>query len=219
MKDILVMFTLVLLAVFAFCVGFCYAEGMWSNAIRLICLVLAGVMAVNYFEPTAKSLEALAPSYTFAMDFLAFWLVFVMAFVLLQGASNVLSRVRVRFLKIADRIGSGVFSVLIGWIMVCIVTTSMHLAPFGREPLGGSFRVESSAKGGLAPDYLWLGFVQKLSRGAYCRSASEQEWKQEKYVFDPKGEFMLKYATRRSKLEAHMARPETRSIRIDPTKS
>ncbi len=212
------MFTLILLAVFAFCVGFCYAEGMWSNALRLICAVLAGIMAVNYFEPTAKALENLAPSYTFAMDFLAFWLVFVMVFLLLQGAGMGLSRVRVRFLKIADRIGSGILSVLIGWVMVCLVTTSMHLAPFPRDALGGSFRVESSPKGGLAPDYMWLGFVQKLSQGAYCRSATEQEWKQEKYVFDPKGEFMLKYATRRSQLEAHMARPGTRSIRIDPTR-
>ncbi len=65
---------------------------------------------------------------------------------------------------------------------------------------------------GLAPDRKWLAFVQKASRGTFARGATEQELRDEKYVFDPQGEFMPKYATRRAKLESQLS--VTGSLRV-----
>ena len=47
-----------------------------------------------------------------------------------------------------------------------------------------------------SPDRLWLGFMQKMSMGSFARSAPANQ--PEAHVFDPKGEFMVKYATRRT---------------------
>ena len=58
------------------CVAMCYAEGMWSNAIRLINVVTAGLLAVNFFEPLARWLDGMQPSYTYLWDYLSLWALF-----------------------------------------------------------------------------------------------------------------------------------------------
>ena len=55
----------------------CYAEGMWSNAVRLINIVTAGLVAMNFFEPLARWLTDWQPSYTYLWDFLSLWGLFV----------------------------------------------------------------------------------------------------------------------------------------------
>ena len=34
-------------------VAACFGEGMWSNAVRLVNVVTAGLLATNFFEPVA----------------------------------------------------------------------------------------------------------------------------------------------------------------------
>ncbi len=216
--------------ILAACVGFLFADGMWSNAVRLINVVTAALLATNFFEPTARWLESQFPSFTFAWDFLALWGLFVLFMVVFRVLTDFASRVKVRFLKIADQIGSGLFAAWIGWVMICFTMFSLHLAPLAREPFGGGFQPEKRMILGFAPDRLWLGFVQKVSRGQFCRGLSQQEAKQKTYgvrdddaaweenlaVFDRNSELMLKYATRRAKIEGHLAKEATRSLRIDP---
>ena len=78
------------------------------------------------------------------------------------------SKVKVRFLKIADQIGSGVFALLIGWVMVCFTMMTLHTAPLAKTFLFGGFNSspDQSMFLGLAPDRKWLGFMQYESRGA-----------------------------------------------------
>ena len=68
--------TLLMLVILFACVATLYAEGMWSNAIRLINVVTAALLATNFFEPLARWLEDMGPSYTYVCDFLALWVLF-----------------------------------------------------------------------------------------------------------------------------------------------
>jgi hypothetical protein len=124
--------------------------------------------------------------------------------------------VKVRFLKLVEQIGSAFFAACIGWVLVCFTAMSMHTAPLAREFMFGGFKPEDRAASSWSPELYWLGFVQYCSLGPFCRTATEAESKADKYVFDPRGEFMPKYATRRARLEAHMEKPATRSLRVDP---
>jgi hypothetical protein len=133
---------------------------------------------------------------------------------ILRMATDSLSKVKVRFMKIAERIGSVVFAILVGWVMVCFTTMSMHTAPLARNFLFEGFVPEEEGKFlGMATDQQWLGFMQKMSRGAFSRSGTEGELKSEKYVFDSRDEFMRKYATRRDSLEVHLK--STGKIRVN----
>ena len=198
-----------MIVIFLACVATAYADGMWSNAIRLINVVTAALLAMNFFEPAARWLDDWQPSYTYVWDFLALWGLFAVFLAISRELTDRISRVNVRFLKIADKIGSGFFSCWIGWVMVCFTMMTLHTAPLSRTFLFDGFHAEDRMFAGFAPDRQWLGFTQKQSMGAFCRSATEAEWKQEKFVFDPHGQFMPKYATRRANIQANIAQNDT----------
>jgi hypothetical protein len=200
---------LMVVIIFA-CVATSYAEGMWSNAIKLINIITASLLAVNFFEPVAKLLDDWQPTYTYVWDFLSLWGVFGLSLLVLRTLTDHISHVQVRFLKVADRIGSGVFSVWIGWVMVCFTMMTLHTAPLSRTFLFEGFKPEDRMIMSLAPDRQWLGFVQKMSMDTFCRTAPLED--KEKYFFDPYGEFMPKYATRRANVESNITTKQTLRI-------
>jgi hypothetical protein len=203
--------TLLMLLVLFACVATLYADGLWSNAIRLINVITAALLAMNFFEPLADRLQKWQPSYTYVWDFVSLWLLFAIISVILRVLTDFLSRVKVRFLKIVDRIGSGLLSLWIGWVMVCFTLTTLHTAPLPRNFLGNTngFKAEERMVMGFAPDRQWLGFTQRMSRGPYARSSGG-----EKTTFDSEGSFMPKYASRRNDLERHVK--STHKIRVQP---
>ena len=197
---------LLMIAILFACAAMLYNDGMWSNSIRLINTIMAGLLAMNFFEPVADWLEGQAPAYTYFWDFIALWGLFIIFSLIFRLITDRLSQVKVKFLKIADQIGSGVLALWVGWVMVCFTLMSLNTAPLARNCLGGSFssKTEDRMFLGFAPDRQWLGFTQKMSQEAYARSASDAEWKAEKTIFDPRGEFLPKYATRRANLESNV---------------
>ncbi|MCE5303203.1 MAG: CvpA family protein [Planctomycetaceae bacterium] len=201
--------TLLMLVIVFACVAMLYTEGMWSNAISLINVVTAALLATNFFEPLARWLDSSSPSLTYAWDFLALWGLFAVFMALLRAATDQLSKVKVRFLTVADRIGSVFFAMWIGWVLVCFTMMTLHTAPLSRNFLFGGFTPEQSMVLGLAPDRQWLGFVQKESMGVYARSATPEQWQQEKFIFDPKADFMPNYTARRVQVEQNVARNDS----------
>ncbi len=198
---------LMLLIMFAV-VATSYNEGMWSNAIKLINVVTAALLATNYFEPLARWLDGWQPTYTYLWDFLSLWLLFSLFMLIFRLLTDTLSRVKVRFLKIADRIGSGILSVWIGWVMICFTLMTLHTAPLSKNFLFEGFKTGTEERMflGLAPDRCWLGFVQQMSQKAFARSTPK--------VFDPNADFMPKYATRRANLEEHIAKTNALRVRL-----
>jgi uncharacterized membrane protein required for colicin V production len=200
---------LLLLVIFAACVGFGYRNGLWSNAIRLVNVITAALLATNFFEPVADWLQGLAGSYQYFMDLVALWGLFVVFLGGMSLLTDFASRVKVRFATVVDRVGAAFFSAWVGWVMIGFTLATLHTAPLPREFLFHNFQAEQRMFFGLAPDRQWLAFVQKMSRGPLCRSATADQWRREATVFDPAGEFMIKYATRRTVLEEHAAKTGT----------
>ncbi len=218
------MLTLLLIVIFFVCFGFLLREGIWCNTIRLINVVAAALIATNSFESVAILLDSSGDwfaSFTYAWDFLALWGAFALYMAVLRGATDYVSKVKVRFRKIHDQIGSAVLAACIGWTMVCFTTMSLHTAPLSRNFMRGSFQPEKRMFLGLAPDRKWLAFVQGLSRKSFSSKATAEAireqpaWTEDQTrTFDPLSEFMPKYATRRTLLENHMNEPGTTSMRI-----
>ena len=197
------------------CVASLYPEGLWGNAIRLVNVVFAALLAVNFWEPLARYAEGIAPTFTYFWDFLCLWGLFGLFMILFRVPTQLLSRVKVRFLKIADRIGCAMLTLWIGWVMVGFTMFTLHTAPLSEYFLFGAFRAgEANLPLGLAPDLQWAGFVQKMSRGPFSRGLGEAETapygraddqrEAQTAVFDRNGDFVPKYAARRRALQTYI---------------
>jgi hypothetical protein len=197
------LFNLLLLIVLLATVAMLFREGMWSNAVGLINTVTAGVLATNYFEPATRYLSETVPYMDYNWDVLVLGILFAAAYFVLRTVTIAASRHRVRFHPLADQIGSIVLAGWIGWGAVCFVTFALHTSPLARNFLSEGFQPEKRMFFGLAPDRQWLGFVHKLSNGGSWGANQTDEEGNVTSAFDPRGEFMPKYASRRSYLEKH----------------
>jgi hypothetical protein len=207
---------LLILVILFVCMASLSMDGMWSNAIRLINVVTAALLATNFFEPLAQWMEDKLPATSYVCDFVALWGLFSVIFLCLRAMTDLFSRVKVRFNTLADQIGSGIFALWISWVMICFTMMTLHTAPLGANFLYEGFQPEQRMIFGLAPDRQWLGFTQKMSFGAFCRWGNPEDWQrgQEKYVFDRDGEFMRKYKTRRANVEVLV---KTKNTVLTPT--
>ena len=195
-------------------VAMMWQEGMWSNALTFVNVVLAALLATNYFEPAADFLEKQAPSYTYLWDFIAIWLLFFVIFCVLRAVTDTISRHRVRFkmpVEMAGRIG---FAVLTAATIIGFFSMSLHTAPLARTAAKGGFQKQPMSGNflGLAPGRKWLAFVQSRSRGPL--SQVDETGTNGVREFDPKSEFVLKYGQRRQNLSDHM--DATGKWRVNP---
>ncbi len=175
------------------CIAFLWNEGMWSNCLTLINVLLAALVAMNYFEPVADFLDEKQPSYTYLWDYLSMWFIFFIAFAIARTATGLLSRTRVKFIPQIEQAGRVISVLLIGWILVCFALCSLHTAPLARTAVRGEFQAQPMSNNflGIAPDRFWLGYIQHRSKNALATSGPN--------VFDENAEYIFKYGERRRK--------------------
>ncbi len=183
-----------------------YTEGLWGNALRLINVVTAALLATNFYEPLANWIEGasdMMATFKYLTDFVCLWLLFGIAMGVLRGLTDYVSKVKVRFHTIVERVGSGILSCCVAAVMVSFVTMTMHTAPLGDEFMFGGFQSDKAMMMGLAPDRKWLGFSSMVSGGSFSRSPVKPLDSQH---------FRDQYKLRRIEIEKHVK--STGKIRV-----
>ena len=189
------MFQLVLLAIIFACVALTFNKGLWRNLITWVNVMFAALLATNYFEPLAEFFKSKDVTYDFMVDLISVWLIFAVAMLMLRIFTDRLTTRKVRFIRPVD-LGFGIFfSLWTGWIVACFAAFTLHVAPLPRDAVAAS---PAGSNFIFSPDRLWLGFSQAQSYRALGRADSAEV---PDYVFDPKGDFILRYAASRAKLE------------------
>ena len=197
----------VLLLMFAIAFAMLFGQGIWANAITLVNVLLAALLATTTFEPLATWLDGQLPTYTYIVDFMALWGLFAVYFIVLRAATDFLSNNQVRFKQVVDLAGGSVLALWIAWVLVSFTTMSLHTAPLARHAFRGDFqpKPESRMLFGLAPDQQWLGFTQKVSAGSLSTSPPEGTVGENgAHVFDPEGKFIFNYSERRGRFEEEL---------------
>lgn len=160
----------VLFAVMALVIASAAAMGGAVRAgVRLVGLLFAGLLAMNYFEPLSDSLGDLAGEGGFVADYRDFGSLIVLLaafFLLLRAATNRLMPESPDLPRWTETIGRWAFGLLTGYLAAAILLTAVHTFPGSRD-FGGLFPPEADRRSGplmrLAPDYQWLGFTQHVS--------------------------------------------------------
>lgn len=188
--------TISLLVVFVICLAMIFNEGLWGAAVMFINTLLSAMIATNFYEPLARWANTKAGSFTYLLDFICIWLIFCVSLVVLRITTDTLSRYRVRFKKPVDVGGGLFFAAWIGWLMMQFTLFSMHTSPLARNFLGGDFQPEPNSVMffDLGPDRNWMAFMHSMSGENGGSLAGSNK-------FDPDGEFILKYGTRRKNYE------------------
>lgn len=200
------MLLLILFIMFVVTAGFIWREGLWGATLTLLNFLFAGMWATNYFEPLASQIDKNVPRLTYFWDFVALWSLFVVVYIILRIITGTISRYRVEFNYWVEMVGRSIVALWMGWLMVSFTLMTLHTAPLPRHAFGEKFQKEPFAGDfmGMAPDRKWLAFIQSRSRGA-LRNWTVAE-------FDPQGEFIIKYGSRRQMLEDYYEKSESFSV-------
>jgi hypothetical protein len=184
-------------------------QGLWSNAVTLINLIVAMLLATNFWEPICTLIEGFgAASFTYLLDFVVLWFLFVFFFMFLRLISDLLSRTRVKFEMPVEMTGRSLLAIWNAWLVVCFTVFSLQMAPLNSEtPMGAWATPNQSTFLFVSPDRLWLRFMQSRSRGALARGnfsgqSHPDDVQANVEAFDSKSEFPLKYRDRRAKYQA-----------------
>jgi hypothetical protein len=200
------MLFLILFLAFAAVTAALWFQGFWSAAVSFVNLLLAALIATNFWEPAATMTESFgAASWTYLLDFVFLWFIFFAAYGILRAITDGLSQTQVKFDLPIDMVGRSLFALLSGWLMTCFLAFTLQMAPLNSEsPLGAWSTPTANTFLFTSPDRLWLRFMFDRSRGALARgNFSGQKHPADQALnvetFDPKAEFALKYHERRKK--------------------
>lgn len=183
------LFPVLLIVLFLAAVLCLLTEGMWSNAIRFVNVVFAGLLATNFWEPTAKMLDGMMKAGSYWWDFVALWLLFAVFVTILQQVTNMVSRVKVRFLAIVNKAGGIVFACLTAAVLVSFTNFTIHTAPLAETAFQGGFPSDSP----ISPDRQWVRFAELTSGGSLAKFGGPNQFNG--------GQFASRYAARRRALQ------------------
>ena len=211
-------------------------EGLWGAVHTFLCVFLAGLIAMNLFEPMAGFLDGIAPpAYKSYMDIIALLGLFIGLVFALRLGSEYLTPVYIGLPSALDQCGKWVFGAATGYLTMAILLVALHTAPFPREFMG--FKPERNNFFGMAPDRQWLGFVQYVTEKPFAKIIGQDPDTKQliTHAFDGKYQllgdkttaypntiwpsFPIRYAMRRERLENNPAGgggPAPASIQIQP---
>jgi hypothetical protein len=171
-------------------------EGLWSNAIALVNILVSGLVAFSFYSPLAIYLDEMTNGeYTYLLDFVCIWGLFTVSIVLCRTATGMASRTRMRFKNPIDPVGGPLVAVVAAWALGAFVMATLHTSPMPKDAFSGSLVYSdseiASASSLTAPDLAWLRFVDRVTRPDSFGHAGRD-------AFSPEG-FVKIYADHRDK--------------------
>jgi uncharacterized membrane protein required for colicin V production len=163
------MYSVIYLAVWFAGSAMLVREGLWSNAISLVNVLVSGLVAFSFYSPLAIYLdELLDGQYTYLLDFVTIWALFVITMLICRLATGLASGSRMRFKNPIDPIGGPIMGELASWALAAFVMATLHTSPMPKDAFGGSLIYSdedvASANALFNPDLGWLRFVQRVTQ-------------------------------------------------------
>jgi uncharacterized membrane protein required for colicin V production len=161
-------------------------EGLWSNSIALVNIITSGLIAFGCYAPVTVWIDEYTNgAYTYVLDFVVIWMLFVVSMVIFRGLTGALSRTRMRFKHPIDPIGGPAIGFLAAWVLATFVMATLHTAPMGKDAFGGGLvkpaDVETASRI-TAPDAAWLRFVEKMTAPVALGNSSANQFKAKAWV-------------------------------------
>jgi uncharacterized membrane protein required for colicin V production len=173
-----------------------WRQGVLPAFAMTVNILLAGLVAFNFFEPLAEQLESMLTD-TFMQgyeDSFCLVMLFSATLALLRWASNELIHTLILYNPILQQVGAVLFGVLAGYLVAGFLTCVAQTLPANEHFLQLEPRVQVDSSGNvrhrlLPADRVWLALMHRASKSAF-------DWDEET-VFDRDGSFELRYGHER----------------------
>jgi hypothetical protein len=165
-------------------------EGLFAATCMLINAVLAGLVAMNFWEPIASWVESIVQR-SFLQgyeDFVVLIVLYAISFGALRALVGGLNYSEVEFVPIVNQLGAGAVALLTGYLVSGFLICALETLPWDRNFLGFEpYREnESALRRYFPPDRVWLAMMHRA--GATCLSRGP-----EVPTFDEDGAFESNY--------------------------
>lgn len=142
-------------------------QGIWSNLITLMAIVIGGITAFGVHQPLVVMIdERTDGSYTYLLDFFVLWIVFAAVVGLIKLLAGYLSKNRVNFPDQVDNFGGAALAAFTGYVMMSFTMSTFHAAPLGYDLLSSAYEYGDSPEAAesamadkfapMSPTIAWL---------------------------------------------------------------
>jgi hypothetical protein len=138
------------------------AEGAWGAGLTFLCVLFAGLLAMNFFEPVANFIDGMGSAVQDYSDLVALVGLFALFTFLGRLATDNISPTVIEFDARVYNVARWLFGLATGYTTMAILLTALHTAPLPRKFLGFSPE-RANLFDSVAPDRQWLGFTQHVS--------------------------------------------------------
>ncbi len=193
------------------------SEGPMGAGLTCLCVILAGLLAMNFFEPLAEFFtNNVAASRGWAERWDPICLIGLFAFFvwLLRAATTYLTPEYVYVQSTVFELGRWTAGLLAGYVTMAFLLTAYHTAPLPEGVLGFAPQ-RANFFDIAAPDRQWLGFVHYVTEKALSRSTPRIFDGPRVRLGDPRQpypneiwpSFPIRYAARRRAIQSASAAP------------
>ncbi len=162
-------------------------EGLWSNTIALLNIIVSGLVAFGFYAPLTIWLdEKTDGAYTYWLDFVCIWVLFTVTILVCKFITKLASGTRMRFKNPIDPVGGPLAGLIAAWVLTTFVTATLHTSPMPSDAFGGKLihtdSEVASASALMCPDLGWLRLVERVSSANAFGSSSTAEFSAQAFV-------------------------------------
>jgi hypothetical protein len=111
-----------------------WKEGFWGNILSVFSVFFSALVAIAWWEPLALLLSTNIPKMLYLADCVAIWLIFLVAFMIVNELTRMMSRVNVKFAVPIENAGNVAALALLFLALYGFFLFSMDLSPIGENP-------------------------------------------------------------------------------------
>jgi hypothetical protein len=190
-----------------------WREGLFTAFVMFWNVVLAGLVAFNFWEPLADLLDPTLWGYE---DILCMMLLFSLTLGLLRALTNSLSPTQVVFPQILQHGGGALFGLAIGYLVSGFLVCALQTLPWHENFMTYDWRYETGQEHVLRrllpPERMWQAAMYRAGAFAFSNNedtgtASGSPYFSRYRTFDKYGSFNLRYARYRRYADNREALP------------
>jgi uncharacterized membrane protein required for colicin V production len=161
-------------------------EGIWSNTLTLINIIISGLVAFGFYSPIVAYLDEDATSgqHTYWLDFAVIWALYAVSMIILKTLMAACSKTRLRFKNPIDTYGGPAIGFVAAWVLAAFTLATLHTSPMPKNQFGGKlvYNDADTASFVMSPDAAWLRFVERVSPAAALGSGSTDGFSAKAFV-------------------------------------